>query len=406
MNNNINLNIEDHIPMGFIYMKLFYNEKIKSKDFKIIKVNDYLLKLFKENSLLFNKNNLFDLLNELDISISLETFNKLVEVSEAENNLDNKEILYYENKIYSINYFSPEKNYLVLLIKDITEKRKNYDDLIEKNKQLETLQKILMKNIEDLEEKNYELIKQKNEYISLSKSKNILFSNISHDIKTPINGIISLTNLLKDEINDERYKKYLNMIKLSSNQLIKIINDIIEYKKLDDNYYKIQNTDFNLNSLIQDIKEIYLPLFENKNISFFVVSDKEYIVRTDYVKLRQILLNFISNSIKYTVKGSITIKIHSKNKDFIISINDTGKGIPGKFQKLIFKEYSSFDIELMENKSHGIGLAISKELAKILKAKIIFESKINHGTTFSLIFKLENIIKNNSFNEKKNKTRK
>lgn len=228
-----------------------------------------------------------------------------------------------------------------------------------------------------------------------NESKSNFLSNMSHDIRTPMNAIIGFTNLLLQESKEEKVRKYAQKILESGNYLLNLINDILDMSKIESgkttlsvNDFSIQDMCDSLNSMVQlQLKEKHLTLITN-------VDDITYdIVNGDELRVRQILMNIISNAIKYTqnggkiefcVRGSYdTRKPNYQNVQFVIS--DNGAGIAKEDLTTIFEAFSRVD-NTSTNKIQGtgLGLAIVKNLVKLMGGTIHVESELGKGSTFTV----------------------
>jgi len=269
-----------------------------------------------------------------------------------------------------------------------------WNRLLNKKVILKTYQ--LNKELKINEKKQNKLIKlyteielAKNKAEESDRLKSAFLANLSHEIRTPMNGIIGFANLLKDSnISKENKIKYIDNVTISGNYLISIIEDIIEVSRLETNQVTIHKSVFKLNDCLNNIwEEFNISLSENKNIEF-VLDQKtkalDYNINTDKTKLRQILMNLISNSIKYTKSGFIKFGYNLVDNSFIqFYVKDTGIGIKEKHQKIIFERFRQADTEdKIFQSGSGLGLSISKSYLEILGGKIWIESEFGKGSTF------------------------
>lgn len=235
-----------------------------------------------------------------------------------------------------------------------------------------------------------ELIKAKAKAEESDQLKSAFLANLSHEIRTPMNGIIGFTELLKTpDLNSQKKDIYIDIIHKSSYYLLSVINDIIEISKIDSG---LIHPNYNSVDIVRLINDIY------ENLSFSIPEDKEihfslspsniengFLISTDKIKLRQVIENLISNAIKFTDVGRVSInyKINSNN-EFEFSVKDTGAGIDEKYQKIIFERFRQGEREISIRKGGtGLGLAISKAYIEILKGTIFVKSELNVGSTFT-----------------------
>ena len=235
-----------------------------------------------------------------------------------------------------------------------------------------------------------ELIKAKEKAEENEKLKSSFLANMSHEIRTPMNGIIGFAKLLKKaSITPEQKDKYVDIINTSGGHLLSLINDIIDISKIDAKQLVINETDINVNKLINELYSIYysqLMLSCKTKIqlksSTCLADDKSFIV-SDEIRLRQILNNLLSNATKFTEKGIIEFGYTIKDKEIVFHVKDSGIGISEDKQQVIFERFRQGDgnIEKLYGGT-GLGLAISKACVELLGGKIWVNSLSNDGTTF------------------------
>ncbi len=229
-----------------------------------------------------------------------------------------------------------------------------------------------------------------------NKIKSDFIANMSHEIRTPMNSIIGFAELLKDNITDSLSIKYINSIQNSSNILLELINDILDLSKIEANKIEIHKTMTNLNSLIISVINLFEPHIAKKKIS--VSFDNENLDLVDFnideIRVRQIITNIISNAIKFTDVGGISVVVKSTLVNSLysisVSITDSGIGIEKEQQEKIFESFVQKDGQSTKKYGGtGLGLSISKKLAELMDGELTLESEIGIGTTFTL--KINNI---------------
>lgn len=256
------------------------------------------------------------------------------------------------------------------------------------------LSKILKMQITSMEEglletnQAYESIKKQNKKIKAAeKLQNEFIANISHDLRTPLNAIISSSEILSKKIFGElspKQQEYIDDIKLASIKLLTMINEILDISKIESHTIKLNPSTFHLEQMILEVCNIVTPIATNKKINIITNIDKNIQLCADYIKIQQILLNILSNALKYA-KSEIKITATDNSQKLIIEITDDGIGIDEKFHKKIFNKF--FQIQNTMNKteaSTGLGLAIAKEFVRLHNGKIEIESKLNQYTTFRI----------------------
>lgn len=221
-------------------------------------------------------------------------------------------------------------------------------------------------------------------YLKVKQSEEVktkFISYMSHELRTPLNSILGFSDLLSNEFVgklNEKQKEYINDIKVSGINLLNMINEILDMSKIEANAMKLNKTDFQINQLIFEVENIINPLLIKNNIKFEKQTD-DFIVNADYQKIKQVLLNILSNAIKFT-KDKIEISTQKDGNFAVISVNDNGCGISTENLDKIFNKFEQLDRHT-EN-STGLGLAITKEFVKMHNGEIVAESEINKFTNF------------------------
>ena len=231
------------------------------------------------------------------------------------------------------------------------------------------------------------------------KAKQQFLSNMSHEIRTPMNAIVGFTNvILKTKLNEPQ-KQYLNAIKVSGDALIMLINDILDLAKVDSGKMIFQQISFNLLDSIATMLQLFEIKIKEKNLELIYEYDEKIpqILEGDPIRLRQIILNLLSNATKFTNKGEILLQISSKEEDvnsvvIEFSLTDTGIGIPADRLAYIFE---NFEQAHQNAKSFyggtGLGLAIVKQLVEAQGGVITVKSELDKGTKFSFILRFKKI---------------
>ena len=240
------------------------------------------------------------------------------------------------------------------------------------------------------------LEKEKKFSESLLKSREQLISTVSHDLRTPLNTIMGYTELMEGTPLSPNQKQYLKNVKSSSGYVGKLVNDLLDFSKLESGKVHIENVPFVLANLVQETVEGIQSLYDNKAVKLYLKIDDSLLspVLGDPFRIRQILTNLIGNAFKFTEEGSIHINARSVQKGLNmqarIEVIDTGIGIPKEKQRLIFNEFTQADTKT-EKKfgGYGLGLTISKKLTKLLGGKLTVKSEEGKGSTFSVYLPLE-----------------
>lgn len=241
------------------------------------------------------------------------------------------------------------------------------------------------------------LEKEKKYSESLLKSREQLISTVSHDLRTPLNTIAGYTELMTGTDLSQKQKRYLTTVKSSADYVNSLVNDLLEFSKLEGGKLHIEKIPFIAAHLIQETAEAIQEIHNNKKLKLFldIDSNLKKTVLGDPFRIRQILTNLIGNAFKFTEEGHIkisakTIKSKGKLVRVQIEITDTGVGIAKEKQHLIFNEFTQ--AENNTNKKfggYGLGLTISKKLTELLNGSLKLDSKLEEGSTFTIQLPLE-----------------
>ena len=251
----------------------------------------------------------------------------------------------------------------------------------------------MTKNIFEASQKSSELTKklkeQKEKLILANKSKDMFLANMSHELKTPLNSINLISSVMRKNRENNLNEKQLNNLKvinISGKNLLYLLNDILDISKLEAGKITVNHQTFNLEKLINEIELTTRPQTEDKNIDFKTIYDKNITyVYGDKNRVKQIIKNFLSNSIKFTKNGQIELKIVDNDQFVNISVIDNGIGIEKDKLPIIFDRFKQVDGSTVRKYGgSGLGLSISNEIAKILNAEIFVDSIIKKGSTFTL----------------------
>jgi len=293
------------------------------------------------------------------------------------------------------------------LVQDITETKQIQHELYQTKANIEQANLKLQRNIR----KTKALAEKAND---ANKAKSIFLANISHEIRTPMNAVIGFSQILMKQINDQKHIKYLSLIENSATDLLNILNDILDYSKMESGEIEIHTSNVDTGLLIDKIKARFENKCEKKNLDFKIQVDKkipDYLI-LDKTRIDQILNNLIYNAIKFTKIGFVHLSLSvltNKSKtdkyDIQFKIEDTGIGIPKDQQRKIFEAFKQRDGQIhAEFGGTGLGLSIVKQIVEAYKGTIKVDSSRGRGSVFTVT--LYNISKGKSEIRKKKKSKK
>ncbi|QKF80557.1 ATP-binding protein [Halarcobacter ebronensis] len=218
-----------------------------------------------------------------------------------------------------------------------------------------------------------------------NRSKSIFLTNMSHELRTPLNAILGFTTLLKKSkslINSE--KQNIETIHRSGQHLLSLINEILEFAKIEAGKVNIVANDFNLYKLLEEIESLFTSKCEDKALSFRLKIENSVpkYIKCDEKRLRQIFINILGNALKFTEKGSVTVLVEALDSKLKVTITDTGIGIKKEALELIFIPFEQINEHKQKQAGTGLGLAITKELIEKMGGKISVESKEDEGSCF------------------------
>ena len=249
-----------------------------------------------------------------------------------------------------------------------------------------------------LEEKNNEIQRKAEELELSTRYKSEFLANMSHELRTPLNSILLLSRLLSEN-NDKNLTgdqvEYAKVIQSSGNGLLGLIDEILDLSKIEAGQMKLEYLNVAISEITDELQALFAPLANEKKLTFTIhkASNVPTLIKTDKMRLGQILKNLLSNALKFTAKGSVSLLIeqHIVYQDTLcFTVRDTGIGIPADKQHLIFEAFQQADGSTKRKYGGtGLGLSISRELAKLLGGEILLTSKVDHGSEFTLCLPID-----------------
>jgi signal transduction histidine kinase/CheY-like chemotaxis protein len=243
-------------------------------------------------------------------------------------------------------------------------------------------------NYLSLQKYTAELEVAREEALAGSKAKSEFLAKMSHEIRTPMNGVVGISQVLENTLLDLQQRKYVQIIRDSGATLLQIIDDILDFSKLEANKMGLHPASFNLSQLVADLREIFSLQLSGRPVQLITrISDElPPWISADPIRIRQILYNLIGNAIKFTQEGEIIVDLEFQKIDiskgrvkFIVT--DSGIGIPKNVQSLVFTQFERFTTQ-SSAKGTGLGLVICKRLVEIMGGAIGFQSSPGVGSCF------------------------
>lgn len=227
--------------------------------------------------------------------------------------------------------------------------------------------------------------------IASNQAKSEFLANMSHEIRTPLNAITGFTELLRNQIHDAQQRHYVDGIKISSKNLLRLINDILDLSKIEAGRMQLVEKPTDVRSLCEEITQIFQTMAQQKGLEFILKmsADLPLQLNLDETRLRQVLLNLVGNAVKFTKTGSIQIQVYGnpdqdqQHYQLTLKISDTGIGIPFDQQQIIFESFNQASTEQPNPLgSTGLGLAITQRVINLMGGSILVDSEPGKGSIF------------------------
>ncbi|RLD90174.1 MAG: histidine kinase [Bacteroidetes bacterium] len=351
----------------------------------------------------------------VDVGLSVVTLQSYIKVKELleKTQLQARELEAQQEELRQTNEELQEQTKALKKSEEILQSQKEElkvtnEELEERSNALELQRDAIKKKNRELEQARKEIEKKAKDLEIASKYKSEFLANMSHELRTPLNSIIVLSQLMgedKEKNLSEKQIEFVNTIHSSGMDLLDLINDILDLSKVESGKLEVNLEQLYLDDLINSTRRIFEPVIEKKGLKLITEIDEdlpEFII-TDIQRVQQIIKNLISNAIKFTLKGTITMKIGKPvsgirfiNKKLkpestlAISVIDTGIGIPREKQDLIFEAFRQADGTTSRRfGGTGLGLSISRNFSSLLGGEMRLESEENKGANFTLFLPYE-----------------
>lgn len=280
---------------------------------------------------------------------------------------------------------------MIMVVIHIRKVIRSYSAIAEENARL------LQRDVERVERQNRQLViakeeaeNAKMEAMKANAAKSNFLANMSHEIRTPINAVLGMDTMILQESSERNIKEYAADIQTAGQNLLSLINDILDFSKIESGKMEIIPGDYEVASLLNDSYNMVGMRARDKNLKLTIENDSTIPRRLfgDEVRIRQIMVNLLTNAIKYTPEGNITLsmnweKIEEKKLLLKISVKDTGVGITPEDQKKLFQSFQRVDEKKNRNiEGTGLGLKITKQLVEMMNGSISVESEYGKGSVF------------------------
>ncbi|HEY3887035.1 MAG TPA: ATP-binding protein [Caulobacteraceae bacterium] len=251
----------------------------------------------------------------------------------------------------------------------------------------------VMRNIDHEKRAELALAKARDDAEAANRAKSLFLATMSHEIRTPLNGVLGMAQAMAMDELTEVQRERLGVVHASGEALLTILNDVLDLAKIEAGKLDLEDIEFDLDEVARGAYQAFIAQANKKGLTFALdIDDAQGLYRGDPTRLRQILYNLVSNALKFTDNGEISIMARWRDEQLILAVADTGVGIPADRLQALFGRFDQADASTTRRfGGSGLGLAICRELAEMMGGSIEVESTLGFGSTFTVVLPLKRV---------------